>query len=186
MLNGDGFSKKFGGTSGDEADYFRLVIKGYRRQMKFQDSVVFYLADYTNSDNSKDYIIKDWTYVELKSIGYGFFDSLSFELQSTDVGQFGMNTPAFFCIDNLSAEFSIGINETSKNNAIKIYPNPSSSIINIDCNEHFSTIRIIDIQGKMVLQSNQKTIDINGLEDGIYVVQVLTENGVLNSKFVKQ
>ena len=38
----------------------------------------------------------------------------------------------------------------------------------------------------MVLQSKQKTIDINSLENGIYVIQIETENGVLNSKFVKQ
>lgn len=186
MKNGDGFAKKFGGTTGNDSDYFRIVIKGYRGKMEFKnDSVVFYLADFRNSDNSKDYIIKDWAYVELKSIGYGFFDSLSFELQSSDVGQFGMNTPAFFCIDNLQAEFFTGINEINQN-ALNIFPNPSVGSINIDYNERFSTINIINLQGKMVLQSKQKTIDINSLENGIYVVQIETENGVLNSKFVKQ
>ena len=67
-----------------------------------------------------------------------------------------------------------------------VYPNPSLNTINIDYNERYSIINIIDIQGKMVLQSKQKTIDINSLENGIYVVQIETENGVLNSKFVKQ
>jgi hypothetical protein len=47
-------------------------------------------------------------------------------------------------------------------------------------------IRIIDIQGKLILQSRQKNIDINSLENGIYMVQLETENGILNSKFVKQ
>ncbi len=186
MKNGDGFAKKFGGTTGNDSDYFRIVIKGYRGKMEFKnDSVVFYLADFRNPDNSKDYIIKDWAYVELKSIGDGFFDSLSFELQSSDVGQFGMNTPAFFCIDNLQAEFFTGINEININ-GLNIYPNPSVGSINIDYNERFSTINIINLQGKMVLQSNQKNIDISGLENGIYIVQIATENGVLNSKFVKQ
>lgn len=186
MKNGDGFAKKFGGTTGNDSDYFRIVIKGYRGKMEFKnDSVVFYLADFINPDNSKDYIIKDWAYVELKSIGDGFFDSLSFELQSSDVGQFGMNTPAFFCIDNLQAEFFTGINEINQN-ALNIYPNPSVGSINIDYNERFSTINIINLQGKTILQSNQKNIDISGLENGIYIVQIATENGVLNSKFVKQ
>ena len=31
----------------------------------------------------------------------GRVDSLMFALESTDVGEWGMNTPAFFCIDNL-------------------------------------------------------------------------------------
>ncbi|MEI7979192.1 MAG: T9SS type A sorting domain-containing protein, partial [Bacteroidota bacterium] len=69
---------------------------------------------------------------------------------------------------------------------LNIYPNPSVGSINIDYNERFSTINIINLQGKTVLQSNQKSIDISGLENGIYIVQIATENGVLNSKFVKQ
>jgi len=184
MLNGDGFAKKFGGTSGDEADYFRVIIKSKSRTPPSKDSVIFYLADYRNADNTKDYIIKNWAYVDLSILGV--FDTISFKLESTDVGQFGMNTPAFFCIDNLEYDVITGIKENLKNNSFSVYPNPSSNIINIDFNERFSTIRVIDIQGKMVLQSNQKTIDINELENGIYVVQIETENGVLNSKFVKQ
>ena len=184
MLNGDGFAKKFGGKSGDEADYFRVIIRGYLRNIKTSDSVIFYLADYRNADNSKDYILKDWAYADLSKFSY--VDSISFKLESTDVGQFGMNTPAFFCIDNFEYDVKTSINEVANQNIFSIYPNPSSSTINIDYNEHFSTIRIIDIQGKVVLQSKQKTIDINSLENGIYVIQIETENGVVNSKFVKQ
>ena len=184
MLNGDGFAKKFGGKSGDEADYFRVIIRGYLRNIKTSDSVIFYLADYRNTDNSKDYILKDWAYADLSKIG--FFDSISFKLESTDIGQFGMNTPAFFCIDNFEYDVITGVKETSKSITFSVYPNPSLNTINIDYNERFSTINIIDIQGKMVLQSKQKTIDINSLENGIYVIQIETENGVLNSKFVKQ
>lgn len=180
MHYGDGFAKKFGGNSGDEADFFRIKIKGN----KSKDSVLFYLADYTFTDNTKDYIIKDWTYVNLQKLGSS--DSIFFKLESSDVGQFGMNTPAFFCIDNFDIKIGESVNEISKRNAFSIYPNPSSSSINIDYNERFSTIRLVDIQGKMVLQSTQKTIDIDGLENGIYIVHIATENGVLNSKFVKQ
>ena len=184
MLNGDGFAKKFGGKSGDEADYFRVIIYGYRGQFKITDSVIFYLADYRNTDNSKDYILKDWAYADLSKIG--FFDSISFKLESTDIGQFGMNTPAFFCIDNFEYDVITGVKETSKSITFSVYPNPSLNTINIDYNERFSTINIIDIQGKMVLQSKQKTIDINSLENGMYIVQIETENGVVKSKFVKQ
>jgi hypothetical protein len=184
MLNGDGFAKKFGGKSGDEADYFRVIIRGYLLNKKTTDSVIFYLADYRNSDNSKDYILKDWAYADLSKFGY--VDSISFKLESTDVGQFGMNTPAFFCIDNFEYDVKTSMNEVANKSMFSIYPNPSSSSINIDFNERFSMIRIIDIQGKLILQSRQKNIDINSLENGIYMVQLETENGVLNNKFVKQ
>ena len=63
------------------------------------DSVDFYLADYRFADNSEDYIVKDWTFVSLEALGD--VDSLLFSLTSTDNdSMFGMNTPAYFCMDN--------------------------------------------------------------------------------------
>jgi hypothetical protein len=185
MKNGDGFAKKFGGVSGSDTDYFRIIFKGYYLNKLTPDSVVFYLADFRNPDNSKDYILKDWTYADLTKLGNSV-DSISFKLESTDNGQFGMNTPAFFCIDNVEYDLKTSVNEIGKNNAFNIFPNPSVGSINIDYNERFSTINIINLQGKTVLQSNQKSIDINELENGIYIVQIATDKGVLNSKFVKQ
>ncbi len=184
MLKGDGFGKKFGGQSGNDSDFFRVIIHGYLRNKKIIDSVIFYLADFRNSDNSKDYILKNWAYADLTKLGY--VDSISFKLESSDVGQFGMNTPAFFCIDNFEFDVITSVNEIAKNNAVKIYPNPSTENIYVNYEGDFSTIHIINLQGKTVLQSTTKNIDISGLENGIYIAQIITENGVLNSKFVKQ
>jgi len=149
-----------------------------------KDSVVFIYADFRNTDNSKDYIIKDWAYVDLSKLGV--FDTIFFNLESSDVGQFGMNTPAFFCIDNFEYNVITSVNEVAKNNAIKIYPNPSTENIYVNYEADFSTIHIINLQGKNVLQSKNKNINISGLENGIYIVQIITESGILNSKFVKQ
>jgi len=185
MKNGDGFAKKFGGVSGNDTDYFRIIFKGYYLNKLTPDSVVFYLADFRNPDNSKDYLLKDWVYADLSKLG-DKVDSISFQLESSDVGQFGMNTPAFFCIDNVEYKTTTSVNKVDKNNAVKIYPNPSTENIYVNYEDNFSFINIINLQGKTILQSNQKNIDISGLENGIYIVQIATENGVLNSKFVKQ
>lgn len=184
MLKGDGFGKKFGGASGNDSDYFRVIIHGYLGNKKTIDSVIFYLADYRNADNSKDYILNDWAYADLTKIGK--VDSISFKLESSDVGQFGMNTPAFFCIDNFEYDYKLNVNEIGKNNSVKIYPNPSSENIYVNYEGDFNSINIINLQGKNVLQSNTKNINISGLENGIYIAQIMTENGVLNTKFVKQ
>ncbi len=185
MKNGDGFAKKFGGVSGNDTDYFRIIFKGYYLNKLTPDSVVFYLADFRNPDNSKDYLLKDWVYADLSKLG-DKVDSISFQLESSDVGQFGMNTPAFFCIDNVEYKTTTSVNKVDKNNAVKIYPNPSTENIYVNYEDNFSFINIVNLQGKTILQSNQKSIDISGLENGIYIVQIATENGVLNSKFVKQ
>jgi hypothetical protein len=97
-----------------------------------------------------------------------------------------MNTPSFFCIDNFEYNVITSVNEVAKNNAVKIYPNPSTDNIYLNYESDFSAINIINLQGKNVLQSKNKNIDISGLENGIYIAQIMTENGVLNSKFVKQ
>ena len=98
MENGDAFAKKFGGDTGDDPDYFKLVVLGYNNGV-YSDSAVFYLADFRFDDNRQDYIIRDWRWFDLS--GLGEVDSLHFNLFSSDIGSFGMNTPAYFCMDNL-------------------------------------------------------------------------------------
>ena len=92
-------AKKFGGASGDDADFFKLTITGFNGAAE-TGSVDFYLADYRFGDNSLDYIVSNWTYVDLSSLGT--VNSLKFSLASSDSGTFGINTPAYFAMDNLS------------------------------------------------------------------------------------
>lgn len=101
MLNGDAFAKKFGGETGNDPDYFLLTVYGYSGGNKKADSVNFYLADYRFADNSLDYIVKSFANVNTAVLG--LIDSAEFTLTSSDVGQFGMNTPAFFCVDDVLA-----------------------------------------------------------------------------------
>ena len=99
MRDGDGFAKQFGGTSGNDADFFTLTISGYNGATS-TGSIDFMLADYRFDDNAKDTIVKDWTFVDMQSLGA--VDSLTFALSSSDNGAFGMNTPAYFAMDSLA------------------------------------------------------------------------------------
>jgi len=99
MRDGDQFTEKFGGATGIEPDWFMVTIKGIGVDGIATQPIDFYLADYRFSDNTKDYIIKEWTKVDLSSLG--IVKRIEFTLSSSDVGTFGMSTPAYFCIDNL-------------------------------------------------------------------------------------
>lgn len=101
MLNGDQFSKKFGGATGNDPDFLLLTIVGKNAQNQTTGTVNFYLADYRFTDNTQDYILSQWTTIDLASLGSDT-TVLSFGLSSTDVGEFGMNTPAYFAADNLT------------------------------------------------------------------------------------
>ena len=102
MLNGDQYAKKFGGESGNDPDYFKLIVEGLDAGKQKVLSGEITLADYTPEDNSKDYIGNVWTDVDLSQAGYIKYLVLSFE--SSDTGAFGINTPTFVCIDNIFGE----------------------------------------------------------------------------------
>lgn len=100
MLHGDSFAKAFGGISGNDRDYFKLSVFGLDAAGNaLSESVEFYLADYRFDDNSLDYIVDEWTYLDLSALAGA--RSLHFNLSSSDVGLFGMNTPAYFAVDDI-------------------------------------------------------------------------------------
>jgi hypothetical protein len=98
MRDGSGFSKKFGGVFGNDADWFLLTIEGFNDSLS-QGTVEFYLADFRYVDNGFDYILDEWTFVDLSSLGT--IDELRFTLSSSDMGMFGINTPTYFALDNV-------------------------------------------------------------------------------------
>jgi hypothetical protein len=99
---GDGFSRPFAGPTGPTpgGDFFLLTIIGLDSVGAQTGSVPFYLADYRELGGAPDSIISQWTNVDLSSLAPST-RSLMFSLTSTDNGMFGMNTPAYFAMDNL-------------------------------------------------------------------------------------
>lgn len=102
MLNGDGFAKKFGGATGDDADWFLLTITGRDAFGSSLGNVEVYLADYRFENNDLDYILTGWTDVDLSDLGMGV-RTLEFTLSSSDTGDFGMNTPSYFALAGITA-----------------------------------------------------------------------------------
>jgi len=101
MLNGDGFAKKFGGGSGNDPDFLELIITGKDVNGNVTGTKDFFLADYRFADNSKDYIAKPWTFVDLSSLGA--VKQLTFGMVSSDNSNVGMNTPSYFAMDMTAA-----------------------------------------------------------------------------------
>ncbi|MBP6089815.1 MAG: T9SS type A sorting domain-containing protein [Crocinitomicaceae bacterium] len=55
----------------------------------------------------------------------------------------------------------------------KIYPNPTSDIINLDLNNNSnSDFEIYDISGKLLIKTNEKSIDLSNLSPSIYLLKV--------------
>lgn len=185
MKNGDAFAKKFGGTSGNDPDWFRLSITGFFNGNPLSDTVHFYLADFRFQDNSEDYILKSWQWVDLSPLGNT--DSLQFLLSSSDMGQFGMNTPPFFCLDNFTtADSPAGISPRTAG-TLALYPNPAIDYICFQ-NPIFAGIpvEIFNSSGSMVYKSIAvdfvNKIAISAFIPGIYLIKM----GGYQSVFIKQ
>lgn len=90
MKNGDDFAKQF-----EEGDWFKLTMTGKDADGATTGTVETLLADGTQ-------ILDRWRWVNLKSLGE--VKTVEFSLSSSDVGDFGMNTPAYFCIECFKSE----------------------------------------------------------------------------------
>lgn len=102
MKNGDSYTKKFGGTTGNDPDWFKVTLNGYDLQGQKTGSVTCYLADFRTAGTAQDFILNKWTTVDLTPLGK--INKLTFEFGSSDVGQFGINTPTYVCLDNIRYE----------------------------------------------------------------------------------
>lgn len=99
MLYGDQFATQFGGSTGTDPDWFRLTITGLDAAAAPVGSIEFYLADYRFADSQLDYILDEWTLVDLTPLAGA--RALTLNLASSDNGAWGMNTPAYFALDEL-------------------------------------------------------------------------------------
>lgn len=86
VKNGDSYAKKF-----ESGDYLKVTVTADNGK-----SVDFYPADYRSGAT----IISDWTWVDLSSLGK--VKTLTFSFDGTDKGEWGLNTPSYVCIDDLT------------------------------------------------------------------------------------
>ncbi|MFT4969147.1 MAG: hypothetical protein ACI9O4_000892 [Chitinophagales bacterium] len=181
MRDGDAIAKKFGGITGNDPDFFLLTIEKYNNGVLGTQKVEFYLADFRSANNADDYLISEWTYLDLSSLGNA--DSLAFSLSSSDVGQFGMNTPSYFCLDDLTTKDSpvTGIRTNEELIDVQIYPNPTTDKVYIENNRNFEgTISLNDVSGRVIVLSDLEMadfIDFSTLSEGIYYLTIELKDG---------
>lgn len=81
-----------------------------------------------------------------------------------------------------------GINENSLSK-ISIYPNPTTASLIIENKTHtINAISILDTKGRVIKTAakNTKTIDVANMPKGIYFLQIHTDSGLVNKKFIKE
>jgi chitinase len=83
--------------------------------------------------------------------------------------------------DTLKISIHTGITLTSPIlNSLKIYPNPASTILNVDLeNPGYYIIKLTGISGQTVISQKNTTIDISSLPNGIYILTVFDSDNKL-------
>lgn len=77
-----------------------------------------------------------------------------------------------------------GING-AENVTINMYPNPTTGILNINA-ENVKEVAVIDVDGKVVMTENANVIDMTNLNNGVYFVRVISNEGMSIQKVVKK
>ena len=161
ILYGDAFSRAF--TEGDE---LTLTVHGIDSN-EFEKTVEISLASYTNGCLSAS---TGWSYVDLSALGE--VEEIYFTMSSTDSGEWGMNTPAYFCLDKLAVKETSGSSIVSKDTL-----NPTTDIsydrVNKTVNLGRATFAMVyDATGRVVMTTSEtNSFSVASLPAGIYVIK---------------
>ncbi len=68
----------------------------------------------------------------------------------------------------------------------QIYPNPAKEILNIEIDATIEKCEIYNISGQLILESTQAKMNVGDLKQGIYLVKIMTSNGVCVKQLIKQ
>jgi len=189
MRDGDFFGKKF--TNGD---WFLLTVQGYSGGTLQPASVGIYLADFLFPDPTKNFILDTWKWVDLRPLGA--VDSLQLSLTSSDNGIYGMNTPAYFSMDNFTTSESTVNTSLSVSTAApiiaKVYPNPATNTLYADITgSNVQQVTIMNMAGSTItddtiLPAPHVAINTSSLPAGMYLLKLSGDHHTLTTRFIKE
>lgn len=152
---GDAYARAF--TNNDK---FTLTIHGVAAD-ESEKTVDVSLASYSNGDLT---INRGWKYVDLSSLGA--VNQLYFTMSSTDSGEWGMNTPAYFCMDKLSVV-------TEPETSIAAVKAPSTLVYDQASATATAAgfLCVYDCSGRIIMTAESGVADLSSLSAGVYMLR---------------
>jgi len=82
---------------------------------------------------------------------------------------------------------SLAVSETDKKINTILFPNPAKDMVTIKNESELTKAEIIDINGRKIMESASKTIDVSNLKTGQYIIKMSFKNGTTDTqKLIKQ
>lgn len=98
----------------------------------------------------------------------------------------GAEAGADFYLDNIRFIYEeVGVAENT-NLQFNLYPNPTSSLVNIVTTEKIETVQIFNSIGELVQVENTNNFSVADLPNGIYFIHLKTNDGVFTQRLVKE
>ncbi|PHR44651.1 MAG: secretion protein, partial [Fluviicola sp.] len=109
------------------------------------------------------------------------------EFTATANGSYAVELTVNNCTDTSTCQIisDVSINEETKG-SIVVYPNPTNGLIQIESASSIIEVKIFNLQGALVYETNKSTLHLEGLNNGLYLVRVNTKNGSFERKIIKK
>lgn len=159
------FASKYGAFYGtpfdlDEVEDNALLDKSKITHVRIVDVVGCIDPEYATYD-SEDHIVNDpWP---------------------TPFASSGMDLDAVGVIHDL-AHFDVPENGEK---VVSLYPNPVKDRLFVKA-ENLQSVEVYNAVGQLVMMTAEETIDLSALTDGIYLVRVVCDDGMITQRIVKQ
>jgi hypothetical protein len=185
---------KYTGTGGNNK-VMRLVLDAIKLQpcsptfVQARDAIL--KADF-NTTNGQDYCMI-WEVFARRGLGKNASSGLN--TSSIDqVEDFTVPTPGTTPATGSNCVLSVNYFDTSNQDLFRVYPNPTNGDLNIRINNYSGkvNIQIIDINGRIVNEYKneefniEKSLNLNGLQSGIYVLKASGDSLNFTQKIIKE
>lgn len=107
IINGNYYGNDPDKTLKEVQGWFAVEFYGYdsdNRPTNNGKPVVFYLADYRSGSATYTEAIDKWTTCDLSELGH--VNTIEINFKGSDYGQWGLNTPAYVCLDNIKVNIT--------------------------------------------------------------------------------
>jgi hypothetical protein len=84
-------------------------------------------------------------------------------------------------------ETATGINDY-RLSELSVFPNPTSGVVTIEWDGNLiGRLTVSDLKGSILIEEfSNNSVDLSALENGVYLISVETDKGVLTTKVVKE
>jgi hypothetical protein len=115
----------------------------------------------------------------------GNYSSFNFTKDTNPVSLSPSNVPSFASISINWVPLITGIIDDINSENLKIYPNPTSGIFTIT-GENIRGIQLRNAAGSLLYTVSSPSVDISDQPDGIYLLNITTDQGTFTKKILKK